>query len=119
MVLTGVGGEQGAGLAVDDLLDDGHLHGGWHHAQALHHGVHWGDARHHPKVWVEIWRGRSATDWLLKTKQLCGLWAKQHNKKSLFIYCQDMSRAHAKPVTLHFTSSLFLSFPVQIVCQLQ
>ena len=70
MVLTGVGGKQGAGLAVDDLLDDGHLHGGWHHAQALHHGVHGGDARHHPKVWVKVWRGRSATDWMLKTKQL-------------------------------------------------
>ena len=42
MVLTGVGREQGAGLAVDDLLDDGHLHGGGASCPSLASWGSWG-----------------------------------------------------------------------------
>lgn len=57
--LTWVGREQGAALAVNDLLNDGHVlrDGRGHNAKAWHHGVHGGDARHHAEAGVKICRG--------------------------------------------------------------
>ena len=56
--LTGIGREQGAALAVYDLLDDRHILGDGrrHDAQARHHGVHGSDARHHAQARVEVCR---------------------------------------------------------------
>lgn len=65
VLLTGVGGEQGAALAVDDLFDNWYILGERcrHHAKAGHHGVHRGNSSHHTKVGVKIWRqGRNINE---------------------------------------------------------
>lgn len=65
ILLTGVRGEQGAALAVDDLFDNWYILGERcrHHAKAGHHGVHGGNSSHHTKVGVKIWRqGRNMNE---------------------------------------------------------
>lgn len=56
--LTGVGGKQGAALAVDDLLNEGHFlrDGCRHHTEARHHGIKGCNSSHHAEVGIKIWR---------------------------------------------------------------
>lgn len=56
--LTGVGGEQGATLAVDDLLDNWKIlgEGSGHHAEAGHHGIQGAYSSHHAEAGIKIWR---------------------------------------------------------------
>lgn len=113
MILTGVRGKQGAGLAVNDLLDDGHIHGRRHHAQAWYHGVHGGDAGHHAQVWVKIWMGRHSNTWDVKNRA-AHLWGHSKTtkntttKKGLFFLL---------PTLPHCIVHCFAS-PEQFVCHL-
>lgn len=56
--LTGVGGKQGAALAVDDLLNKWHFLRDrcGHHTEARHHGIKGRNSSHHTEVGIKIWR---------------------------------------------------------------
>lgn len=54
--LTWVGGEQGAALAVDDLLDNGHVLGERRgpHTEAGHHGIQGVNSSHHAEAGIKL-----------------------------------------------------------------
>lgn len=55
---TGVRGEQGAALAVDDLLNKRQFlrHGCWNHTKAGHQGIKRCNSSHHSQVGVKVWK---------------------------------------------------------------
>ncbi len=109
--LTGVGGEQGAALAVDDLLDKWHIlgEGCGHHTEAGHHGIQGGNSSHHTKVGIKIWRQernlwmRSHSTSFMGKKVTA---TQQHLNTDLFPAANlwsAITSTHTKSLKFHFT----------------
>lgn len=106
--LTGVGGKQGAALAVDYLLDNWHIlwEGCGHHTQAGHHGVQGGNSSHHTEAWVKIWKQERN---LSKIMQLF-LSGKEESTHTLTVkhrLWSSITPARTKSFKFHSTSCIY------------